>query len=262
MSELETKDAELARLYKETGKHSKYQILPRRLREKLEFNAETTLNHYEQERLNYMLQNLDVRDKTLVDVGGNTGFFSLELLEQDVRQVDFYEGKKGHCAFVKIAAEILGYDQRMNVHPQYLEFDQDVETIHTDIMLLLNVLHHIGDDFGDPQLTKEASLQKISQVLQRLSYQAKTLVFQVGFCWHGNRNTVLFDQGTKQQVIDFVREATASYWTIEQIGIAWPTANGIEYQAPNSENLARRDDLREFLNRPLFILKSERYSGN
>lgn len=252
---------ELTTLYQKTGKHSKYQKLPSRLQAKLNVEAQTALEHYEQERLQFISKHLDVEGKRLLDVGGNTGYFSFELLDRGARQVDFYEGKEAHCEFVKIVSKVLDVEDRINIYPQYLQFEEDLERIDTDVMLLLNVLHHIGDDFGDDQLTVKESRNKIAEVLRNLSFGVKTLVFQIGYCWHGNRNTVLFEQGTKEEVINFVKNATESYWDIEQVGIAWPTAAGIEYQSPNPVNLERRNDLREFLNRPLFILTSRRYSG-
>src|SRR5690606_8818236 len=85
---------ELTTLYQKTGKHSKYQKLPSRLQAKLNVEAQTALEHYEQERLQFISKHLDVEGKRLLDVGGNTGYFSFELLDRGARQVDFYEGKE------------------------------------------------------------------------------------------------------------------------------------------------------------------------
>lgn len=252
---------ELSRLYMQTAKHSSYQVLPRKLREAIDFKPQKTLNHYELERLEFLKNHLDVRGKSLLDIGGNTGFFSFELLEQGASQIEIYEGNPAYCEFACIAARALGVQDKVKIHPRYIQFDSDVAGLKADVLLLLNVLHHIGDDFGNADLNISSSLDKIAQILRSLSPCAGYLVFQIGFCWHGNRSTVLFQEGTKKQIIDFVNASTEGHWDIEHIGIAWPTDHGIEYQYPNEVNMVRRDDLKEFLNRPLLILKSRNYRG-
>jgi hypothetical protein len=81
-------------------------------------------------------------------------------------------------------------------------------------------------------------------------------VLQIGFCWKGNRNHILFGNGTKQEMIEFVKGAIEGAWSIEHIGVAEGTKSAPEYNELSPENIQRRDDLGEFLNRPIFILKS------
>ena len=82
------------------------------------------------------------------------------------------------------------------------------------------------------------------------------MVFQLGFNWKGNRNLGLFENGSKVELIDFIAEGVKNYWTIEKIGIAEAANNSIEYCDLNDNNIIRNDKIGEFLNRPIFILKS------
>jgi hypothetical protein len=60
---------------------------------------------------------------------------------------------------------------------------------HFDVALLLNVLHHLGDDYGDPGLGIAASATRACcDQLNGLSTPGTTtLLFQLGFNWKGNR---------------------------------------------------------------------------
>ena len=63
---------------------------------------------------------------------------------------------------------MLGIDAKIKVHNQYFLFnDSQVNDERFDICLLLNVLHHFGDDYGDPEISIENA--KI-QMLNNLNY--------------------------------------------------------------------------------------------
>ncbi|MDR1005492.1 MAG: class I SAM-dependent methyltransferase [Bacteroidales bacterium] len=252
-----TPNKELIKLYEQTSKHSNYQILPDKLRRLI---GDVKLNihtRYEKERLNYMLANVSVADKTIVDIGANTGYFSFEMLEAGAKKVLYYEGNKQHANFVKLAAEELKVRDKIEVNNEYFnffgEFKQD-ERI--DIIVLLNVLHHVGDDYGDKQLSLIKAKQEIARQLNYLYDKTKILIFQLGFNWQGNRNMPLFENGTKSELISFIEEISKDYWQIIKTGIAERNSEGVRYVDLNENNIQRDDSLGEFLNRPLFILKS------
>ena len=58
----------------------------------------------------------------------------------------------------------------------------------------------------------------------------------------------------KKELIEFVREACEGAWMIEDIGIYNPVEQ--RYEPMRQELLERFDDAGEFLNRPLFFLRS------
>ena len=250
------KTEKLKNLYANRSKHSNYQILSSRLSTFLPPEATEVKSRFERERLNVMLTALEVKGKSILDIGGNTGFFSLELLEQGAKQLHLYEGNKEHADFVKLASEVLQVEDRMKVTNAYLNFEQELQEKY-DIILLLNVLHHVGDDYGDGKLNVDEAKAKMIDQLNSLQHKTDTVVFQLGFNWKGNPKLGLFEGGTKKELIDFIEDGIKETYTVKDIFIAERQGDEIVYNALNENNIKRDDSMGEFLNRPLFILKSK-----
>ncbi len=247
----------LRELYSQRSKHSNYQILPRKLVEIIGDDVHVK-TRYEAERLAYILENIDVEDKSILDIGGNTGYFTFELLEHGARSVHYYEGNKTHAEFVRISAKCLYLEDRLDITNSYFSFT-DVESGNKyDIILLLNVLHHIGDDYGDKKTSIENAKKTVIKQLNSLAEIGEVIVFQLGFNWKGNRELCLFENGTKEELINFIRNGTEKHWEIYKIGVAESQGNAIKYYDADIENMKRLDSLGEFLNRPLIIMRSLR----
>jgi hypothetical protein len=246
----------LLELYHVASKHSHYQILPAALEPLVRPDQITVKSRHESERLAYIVSKLSVSGLRVADIGGNTGYFSFELLERGARQVDYYEGNKAHHDFVRAAATQLGLSDRLRTFNRYVTFTRN-ELAGVDCTLLLNVLHHVGDDFGRADLNREAAKQSILTSLAALSRQTRLLVFQLGFNWKGDRQQPLFAHGTKSELIEFVASGTAGDWTMHALGIAEKRGNAIVFSDLSESNLARNDALGEFLNRPIFVLQSK-----
>ena len=241
-------------LYHASSKHSQYQALPGRIQPLLPPGSISYKSRHERERLDYLCGKLDFRGSSIADIGGNTGYFSFELLDRGAGTVDYYEGNPEHSTFVERAAHLVGLGDRLRVHPVYLDFDAPILPVH-DVVLLLNVLHHIGDDYGDSATAIEQVQETIRASLIGMARHARFLVFQVGFNWQGNPKRPIFANGTRAEVIDLVASLSDA-WHTEAVGIASRAGREVIYRDLNPSNLARDDELGEFLNRPLFILRS------
>lgn len=256
----------LADLYRQNSKHSNYQVLARPLRALLAQDQLRISSRYEVERFEYLLAHHPVRGLQVADIGGNTGFFTLECAAAGAASVLYIEGNAAHAQFVALASTALGMDHVVRCHNAYLDLrDGDAAGLpgRLDCCLLLNVLHHLGDDYGDPALSRESAKQGMLASLAYLARKTDLLVFQLGFNWKGDRTQPLFEHGSKAELIDFVRQGTAHDWDLLDIGIAErDAASGqITYQPLNDRNIARDDSLGEFLNRPLFVLRSKHTAG-
>ncbi len=241
-------------LYNRTSKHSNYQILFPALYAWLPRDRVNTHSRYEKERLDYILSKIDVRDKSFCDIGCNTGYFSFSLLDGGAKHGLLYEGNRTHAEFVTLAGEQLGWAEKLTVRDTYFDF-QSCHGEHVDLLLLLNVLHHVGDDYDHAADAAQAR-QKILSTLNSLTPMADAMVFQLGFNWMGDRNKPLFSCGTKQEMIRYLAEGIKEHWQITAIGIAERQQGGtVVYNDLNDGNAARDDALGEFLNRPIFILK-------
>lgn len=246
---------ELIDYYSKKSKHSNYQVLPNSLKAILDGDNIQTRTRFEAERLQYILDEVDVKEKSVLDIGGNTGYFSFELIDAGAASAHCYEGNKEHTAFVELAAKALGLEN-IRVTNDYFAFDGSYKE-HYDIVLLLNVLHHVGDDYDDKNLSIEQARGNILKQLNSMAAITDILVFQLGFNWQGNISQPLFENGTKQEMIEFIKGGANGVWDIEAIGIAQHTDAGIKYFDLNETNIERDDSLGEFLNRPIFILKSK-----
>jgi hypothetical protein len=242
----------LQKLYHETSKHSNYQLLAPSVQNLIGVAPIDVRSRHETERMAFISQHVDFNGKTAFDIGGNTGFFSFEALARGASYVHYLEGNRAHSEFVNCARNALGLQDRLSVQNEYCDFC-DENLTKCDVGFVLNVLHHVGDDFGDSALDMATAKQQILDKLNWLSGFADTLVFQLGFCWKGNRKLLLFENGTKEEMIDFIEKGVISTWKVDALGIAEKT-DGITYCKLTSENINRDDSLGEFLNRPLFIL--------
>lgn len=247
--------ATLLELYHTASKHSNYQVLPAQLQHVLRSDDISVKSRHERARLAYILSRVDLAALHVADIGGNTGFFSFEALGHGARHVDYFEGNAAHHDFVRAAAAQLGLSGALHTHHGYVAFGHG-ELPQVDLTLLLNVLHHLGDDFGDPALGREAAKARILGCLAALSRSSRQLVFQLGFNWKGDRHLPLFAGGTKAEIIDFITQGTAADWSISAIGIAARHGDGIRFADLSGTNIARDDSLGEFLNRPIFIMRS------
>lgn len=245
---------ELKRLYMQVSKHSNYQILPCELAKILGTDQLFIKSRQERERLDYMLEHVDFRDKRVLDIGGNTGFFTFKVLKNGARHVDYYEGNETHAEFVALAATVLGLEDQITVHPEYYLFHEQIDQY--DIILNLNVVHHLGDDFG-AERQKEHAKQKMLFCINSLACYANCMIFQMGFNWQGNPNDGLFENGTKEEMEKYLEQGAEGYWKITNTGIAVMRNDEIFYEDRNEQNNVRIDIVGEFLNRPIFIMKSE-----
>lgn len=248
----------LSALYSNLSKHSNYQVLSSLLSPYLTENSLSVKSRNEEARMVYILRHVDVSGKTAFDIGANTGFFTFELLKNGAQSVQVYEGNPAHADFIELASKVIGVEARVAVHNEYFDFTSTAMGKRVDVGLLLNVLHHIGDDFGNPEISLKNAKRYMIDALNSFADKVSVLVFQLGFCWQGNRNKSLFPNGTKQELIDFVSAGIREFWSIAHIGVPMRTPLGIEYQELDAGNLPRMDELGEFLNRPLFILNSKR----
>lgn len=249
-------EKELIELYNKTSKHSGYQLLHPKVAELLPFSEVQAQSRHESERLDYLVRNFDFRGKVVADIGGNTGYFTFAALEQGAAHVHYFEGNREHALFVETAARRLCLDQRITVEARYIDFAHDQPSCKVDVIFLLNVLHHVGDDYGPNDFSRADALAHISDSLAKLASQARFLIFQLGFNWKGNRNLPLFEHGTKSEMIEFVLAACEGAWDVKKIGIAQREGHVIGYHDLDSKNIERDDSLGEFLNRPIFILSS------
>ena len=246
----------LKSMYRNTSRHSQYQIMPDFLADLVDPDRlNKKFNRYERERMAYFAKKVNFTGAKVLDVGGNTGYFSFEALTYGACEAVCYEGNKEHVDFVRLAARL--YDKDVAVRQEYLDFSGPLKEGDFDIAMILNVLHHVGFDFGEKNLTIEHAKELILKNLNYFADKSTYVIFQIGFSWMTNYDHPLFKNGSKAEMIDMITRGISGYWDIVSIGIAEVDPNGTtEYKDLNDRNVLRNDSIGEFRNRPIFILKS------
>jgi 2-polyprenyl-3-methyl-5-hydroxy-6-metoxy-1,4-benzoquinol methylase len=247
--------AVFAELVRQRSKHSAYQLLHPTVARLLGEQVPPVAGKGEPARWRCIENHTRLAGARVLDIGANTGYFSFAALEAGASEVVCYEGNAHHARFIQLAAEALGVDDRLSVHAGYYPFDgaaPEARGRPFDVALCLNVLHHVGDDFGDPGLGLAAARQHMHEGIQHLADVARTLVLQLGFNWQGRRERPIFEHGTKDEMIDFVQQAAVGHWLVRHIAVAEGPARQFK---PLTDTNRRRDDaLGEFFNRPLFVM--------
>lgn len=238
------------------SKHSDYQSLHPTLFSLVPEIVYRPTGKYESQRMAYMTENIKIKGQRILDIGANTGYFSFAAIEYGARQVVCQEGNREHAEFIELSIRCLGLQDKVEVRSQYFDFfETNVANECFDLALCLNVLHHLGDDFGDAALSMAAAKEEMIKAINRLALHANQCWMQLGFNWKGDRNRPLFPNGTKKELIDFVRQGTGECWEIVAVGAFNP--NSGRYEKGNAQNLQRFEQIGEFLNRPIFLLRSK-----
>ena len=247
--------AQLRKQYSVTSKHSNYQILAPQLQAFMPQGDFETHSRYEDERFSVIRDAIDLDGTAVLDIGGNTGYFTFEALAAGA-SVTYFDGNQSHADFVATAGEVLNVQHRLNVRNRYYLFDGTGHS-NVDVVFLLNVLHHVGDDYGDARISIEKARQSIIDSLVSISRSTRRLVFQLGFNWKGDTSQPLFKGGTKQEMIDFLRAQLSDVYEFDRIEVADVVDGQVVYEDVDDINIQRRDDLGEFLNRPLVFMTSK-----
>lgn len=241
-----------------SNKHHTYHRIPSGFSEYS--GSKDELRRYkEEERFEFICSNLDFVGKTVVDIGCNTGFFLTRYLNSGAEKVKAFEGSP-ICKPV-LQKYFANTTESLEINYEYFDFDKQQDE-KFGVVILLNVLHHIGDDFGDSALSMTQAKELIISHINNISFFAESLVLQLGFNWKADTNRCLFKKGTKREMVEFISTGTKPYWGIKAIGVPVGTQNSVKYEYLDEYNVERSDELGEFLNRPIFIMESKYFKND
>lgn len=248
-----TNKPSLKDLYLQRSKHANYQLVHPLVAQLLGDTSDLPAGKLEVERQAYFDRALPLLGAKVLDIGSNTGYFSFGALQGGASHVTCYEGNQEHAAFVAHCAEQAGLTDRLQMNACYFDFMAPVTQTY-DVTFCLNVLHHLGDDFGDRSLGMDAARAQMLEGLRHMASLTHVLVLQLGFNWKGDVACPLFDGGEKAALIDFVAQGVGDNWTIEEVTVPNPVTRA--YEPISEDNLPRNNAIGEFMNRPLFKMRS------
>jgi SAM-dependent methyltransferase len=275
-----TKDS-LLNLWHSTGKHGVYQQLPDFL--SADFGVKAPVDERwrgDRTRLDYLRTRMDFKGLRVTDIGANTGFFSLTLAHDLGAQVTAIEPDPANRDFLREVAR--AYDlSEMGVSDDPVTLSTVGQLPTADMVLLLNVLHHAGDDFDSTVVrTREDMPGYLTQYLTALAGTTRRMVFQLGYNWHGNKATPLVPVREPLAMLGYLEPIfNASGWACDHIALRFDVDDprmielvyvaGNTQLAPASQTLAELpavkdllagkplDKISEFYARPLIICTSK-----
>lgn len=211
----------LRTLYFDDSKHSCYQSVPEFAQQLLGFSGPPNqLRRDDSSRYNYLARNLDFRGKRVIDIGANTGYFSLNLAHTFKAHVYAYEANENHAKFIRMLADYCAIDN-IDVCTQGVSSHTINRLPEVDVILLLNVLHHIGVDF-DTDLVRDRAELELGMVdyLRKVRTKSTTLVFQIGYNWGGNNAIPIVADGDEASKITFtLRIINQAGWQVDKISL-------------------------------------------
>jgi hypothetical protein len=210
-------------------------------------------NTFDEERAKFIFNNLNFEGLKVLDIGANIGYFTFCSVFAGASTVTSIESDEIDSKLIHLETKLLGVLDTVNVIQDSFNFSIKQKSKH-DVVLCLNVLHHLGRYFDNTDLSLKDSKNKMVEYLNLLSYSTKYCWFQMGFNWKGDENSPLFDNGLKSEVIDFIHTNCSDYWEVQKIAIL--DDETMQYSSINPK-IQRIDKLGEFGNRPLFLLKSK-----
>lgn len=218
-------------------------------------NSPSQLGRAEKERFLFIRDRFAIEGARIADVGGNTGFFTMSYLLEGAQKVTYFETEEVLCEFVDKACQHLGLRDRLEIINAPFNFQSEDQPVY-DCLNLLNVIHHAGEDFSPEIRDIETGRVFMFDSLRKTAFYCKTLVMQMSFLWKGDPELPMFQTRTKAEMIGALDAELHRYYSFSDIGIYDPKGSVERYSGLSAENISRNSDLREFFNRPLFIMKS------
>jgi ABC-type transport system substrate-binding protein len=273
----------LQSLYNDQSKHSRYQNIPRFVREAMDYTEVIDESwRGDTARYEYIQRTIDFgHGMKVADVGANTGFFTLSLAH-DHRHSLFtaYEPNANHSEFIRTVAEKFQLEN-VRISNQSLGLLSLPKLDVFDLMLHFNVLHHAGFDYDQELVKGPDEFHRYAQEYANLlKGKAKQLLFQVGYNWGGDKTKPIIEVRRVADMVLYVPklfaqtgwkvQAVALYSKVQGKGtyVDMPESLLKEIQAnPDDESLYRKvkllvDQLEmhqnsEFYKRPIFLFESE-----
>jgi hypothetical protein len=263
--------AHLRSLYRDGSKHAVYQNIPRFVSEEIGYFE--TINETwrgDTARYAYLKQVLPWAElASVADIGANTGFFTLSLAHEfPGKRFAAYELNANHCGLMRA---VQGHFSMANVevHNEGLTAGT-VDTLpQYDLMILLNVLHHMGADFDrqepvDPENFRGHALA----MLRQLRHKTRYLALQVGYNLWGDKAQPIVDPADPEAMCRYmVSLLDEAGWSISHFGMYDAARRSYESLpqeafdgAPEALGAALQRlgaaDSSEFYKRPLLVCKT------
>lgn len=210
------------------------------------------------ERAMFMFDNQDVAGMSMVDIGANQGYFSVECALRGARRVRAYESDPTDGAFLADVSAYFPALKAIEVCPYAYDFNRS-DADEKGGVICLNVLHHVGRYFDGHVTSLPAAKALMGRYLQGLLASGSDVWLQLGYNWQGDPLRPMLPNGTKREMTAFVLSLLEDKGRVEKIGIYNPDSLAFEavaYADDGNPLWNKLTHLGEFANRPLYLIKS------
>lgn len=208
----------LLKYAKTAGKHGLYQTLPPELlRCRPELKTASFSRRLDSRRYDWFSSRVDFRNKRVVDIGANIGYFSFRLVSEFGATVTAYEPFPAHHETIQLIKSQLSIgDEQMLAINNGVTYESLADFPDADVVLLFNVLHHAGSDFDSSYVRKIDDWHGYAEkYLVQLLSKTEILIFQMGCSWGGNAGQLCDIKNAPY----FVRELLLrSGWDVLHVG--------------------------------------------
>ena len=264
----ETKER-IINYYSDGSKHSNYQNFPTFVSDAIGITAKIDENwRGDSKRYEFITDKIAFQPGNIVgDVGANTGRFCLDFANTNpLTKFIAIEINEYNANFIKMIREIFDINN-IEVINKSAGLRELVDLPDFDIAFHMNVLHHSGVDF-DKDLVQNLSELKdyIIQYLSALREKCKTVIFQLGYNWGGNKSNPIVPPDNIIEMINYQKDLfSKSGYCIKNMGLyhfekkvyidvdSTLSDNGLQIFVDNFSMLKNS----EFYKRPLFILERD-----
>ncbi len=221
---------ELRTLYFDGSKHASYQNVPTFVEEALGFQVSIDEGwRSDKPRYRYLLEHCPLRPgEHVVDIGANTGYFSLSLAQRFTNcQFTAYELHPQHVEFMRLvrcAFQLYNLD----IDPKPVEVEDAHQLPRYDLVLFMNVLHHLGCDFDvDVGRNNDNFRHTAVTLLSGLRQAGNRMLFQMGTNRGGDKSNPIVDARDEPRKLAFLTGLLQTAgWTVDHIAFAQQLPDG------------------------------------
>jgi uncharacterized protein DUF1698 len=208
---------EITSLLTSQSKHGNYQMLPPALVKKVpSLQKFSNSKRLDDKRYDWISQKINFKNKHILDIGANIGYFSLRFASEKNAYITMYEPQKQHAKAIHKITRLLDIENADIVN-EGIAMNDISKLSKFDVILLFNVIQHAGDDYDRNYVTDITEWRSYAvSYLKQLSQKGKFMVFQTGYTWLGSRGPLC----ENNNIIDFTAKLlNEAGWTIKNCGI-------------------------------------------
>lgn len=185
----------------------------------------------DQARYNWLRRHFITQGSSVIDIGGNIGFFSLSLAIETGAKATLFEPVSALSEVCRMLAKIAGLDY-FDAYDQAIGLGDVAGLQLSDLVIHLNVMHHAGSVFDGPYVAELGGWKNYArEYLDALSQRTQHLFFQTGNVGNGTAHF------SGAETLTFLRDLLQDAgWSIQKVGVI-ENFDEFEYTTYGPENL-------------------------